>query len=180
MVMGEWPTSVGNAAEDGDGAVSTSTGMVLLQGLVGAPVVGLPVGAVLAVAQPDTEAWALFIGAIFGPILGFGFGLIGALALLVAPRSAPQTHMARAKRRDRISGTLAISVASVISALWWMSEIDLEGGRRLYEVFVLAIAPPVCALLWSFTIGMPHLEAQRAAPNPAPRITDAPPAPPLR
>lgn len=137
--------------------VGTDVVAALAQGALGGAIVGLPVGGILAVLQPDTEAWALLLGFVVGPPLGFVFGLIGALAVIAAARMAPRQTMASARRRDRLWGGTAMLSAGVVVGILWMSQIDLEGGRRLYEVVVLAMAPVICGLIWSFVVGLPHL-----------------------
>lgn len=143
----------------------TNAWIALAEGLLGGLVLGAVVGGFgYLLLPPGQEGWALFIGGIFGGLLGPIFGLAGALAVIAAGLLSPKDSRRASMNRDRLWGTITLLVGGVALALGHLNGIDLEEGRRLPEVLLLALAPAITGLAWSYTVGLPHLKTTPPAP----------------
>lgn len=140
--------------------VRTSAPIALAQGTLGGVAVGVIVGALGYSIGYDSEgAVGVIAGAFFGGFAGLLFGLLGAFAVIVAGSLGPRQERSAAVRRDRVVAGIVLLAAGTAAGLAWMAIIDLEDGRRLREVLLLALAPAISALAWSSVVGLPHLQS---------------------
>lgn len=141
--------------------VKTLVLMVLVQGLLIAPLIGIFPGAIAYQIQPNQSGWAFIFGALIGIVLGFMIGFLVSLAVITCSFLSPRYTLAAAKSRDRVVACATTLMTSIGLTIYMATvHLSVEGNLtdRGGELISLMIIPITCCLIWSF-VPFPYLKS---------------------